>query len=84
MVRRAGGKADSYRSLSHQPATVQVLERVEKSFDEVVAASSNTTAGRSVAQDHPGALAITNRIVADHHGLDVVLRTAAGTVPPGR
>ncbi|GAB2892410.1 hypothetical protein [Streptomyces mayteni] len=79
LVASDGGRAESYGRLCHQPATLRLLDRIDKSFDEVLPASSNTTAVRDILQGHPDTLAVTNRIVADHHGLDVVQVLARGT-----
>ncbi|GAA3879526.1 hypothetical protein [Streptomyces sedi] len=79
LVASDGGRADSYRRLCHQPATLRLLDQIDKSFDEVLPATSNTTAVRDIVQGRPDTLAVTNRLVAEHHGLDVIQVLARGT-----
>lgn len=44
-------------------------EELPFTYDEAVPASSKTAAPASLIADRENCLAITNRLVADHHGL---------------
>ena len=69
---------DRYARLYHHPATQQLLSELPFDFAEAVPVSSNTAAGAALDEDAEPALAITNRLVADHHGLRPLRVLAAG------
>lgn len=60
---------DRYARLYHHPATQQLLDELPFIYDEAVPVSSNTAAAASLIADDENCLAITNRLVADHHEL---------------
>ncbi|MHA6801572.1 hypothetical protein [Bounagaea algeriensis] len=69
LIASDGGASKEYERLYHHPATTRLLSDLPLSFREAVPVTSNTLAGAKLAAAEEESLAITNRLVADHHGL---------------
>lgn len=67
-----------YTRLYHHPATQQLLHELPFEYGKAVPVSSNTAAGSALIEDEEPSLAITNKLVADHHGLRTLRVLAAG------